>query len=81
MNFAFDIAVLRALEAIRTPFLDVFFGVVTYLGHEMLYMIAGILAVLLYLDPKAFLRPAAAVKRHSAPILNSPQSSMPSFLS
>ena len=42
MNFAYDIAVLRALEAIRTPFLDVFFGAITYLGHEMLYMVAGI---------------------------------------
>ena len=42
MNFAYDIAVLRALEAIRTPFLDLFFGAVTYLGHELLYMIAGI---------------------------------------
>ena len=43
MNFAFDIAVLRALEGIRTPFLDAFFGAVTYLGHEMLYMVAGII--------------------------------------
>ena len=43
MNFAFDIAVLRALEAIRTPFLDMFFGAVTYLGHELLYMLAGII--------------------------------------
>lgn len=42
MNFAFDIAVLRALESIRSPFLDAFFGAVTYLGHELLYMIAGI---------------------------------------
>ena len=25
MNFAYDIAVLRALEGIRTPFLDAFF--------------------------------------------------------
>ena len=43
MNFAFDIAVLRALEAIRTPFFDAFFGAVTYLGHELLYMLAGII--------------------------------------
>ncbi len=42
MNFAYDIAVLRALEAIRTPFFDAFFGIVTYLGHELLYMLAGI---------------------------------------
>lgn len=43
MNFAFDIAVLRALENIRTPVLDAFFGAVTYLGHELLYMLAGII--------------------------------------
>jgi len=37
-----------------------------------LYMIAGILAVLLYLDPKAFLRPAAAVKKALSPYLEQP---------
>jgi membrane-associated phospholipid phosphatase len=43
MNFPYDMQFLRVLEGLRTPFFDAFFGAVTYLGHELLYMIAGII--------------------------------------
>lgn len=41
--FAFDIQFLRALEALRTPFFDALLGIVTYLGHEMVYLAAGVI--------------------------------------
>lgn len=39
-----DIAILQALEKIRCPFLNVFFGIFTALGEE--FIIAGIIAVI-----------------------------------
>ena len=39
-----DAAVLQALEKIRCPFLDVFFGIFTALGEELI--VAGIIAVI-----------------------------------
>ena len=39
-----DTSILQALEKIRCPFLDVFFGIFTALGEEMI--VAAVIAVI-----------------------------------
>ena len=41
--FSFDMPILYALEQLRTPFLDAALGALTYLGHELIFIVVAII--------------------------------------